>query len=113
MIPSTSRSRRGITLTEILISILIMGIGLVSLASLFPVGLERMRQGQRNTRSALLKPAAVAYIDAKLLLSKGRFDSTPWYGQFDPPGAIPAVGYDPWIQDLSPQLPYLPALPPI
>ena len=38
-----SRGRAGITLTEILISILIMGVGLVSLATLFPLGLLRLR----------------------------------------------------------------------
>ena len=37
---STPRSA-GITLTEILISILILGVGLVSLATLFPIGLLR------------------------------------------------------------------------
>jgi hypothetical protein len=93
------RSRRGITLTEILISIMIMAIGLVSLATLFPVGLERLRQGQRNSRSALLRPAAAADIDAKLLLSKPTFDAMPWYGYF-PHRAGDGIGYDPWLQDL-------------
>ena len=36
------RARAGITLTEILISIMILGIGLVSLATLFPIGLMRL-----------------------------------------------------------------------
>lgn len=94
------RCRRGITLTEILISILIMGIGLVSLASLFPVGMERLRQGQRNNRSALLRPAAAADIDAKRLLARSYFDSMPWYGYFPQPGNSANIGYDPWLQDL-------------
>ena len=38
-----ARSRRGITLTEILIAIMILGVGLVSLATLFPIGLLRLR----------------------------------------------------------------------
>ena len=56
MIPNAERAglRRGITLTEILISILIMGVGLVSLATLFPIGLLRLREAQRQTRSAYL-----------------------------------------------------------
>ena len=39
------RRRSGITLTEILISILIMGVGLISLATLFPIGLDRILRG--------------------------------------------------------------------
>ena len=38
------RRRAGITLTEILISIMILGIGMVSLATLFPIGLLRLRE---------------------------------------------------------------------
>ena len=38
MIARRVRARSGITLTEILISILIMGVGMVSLATLFPLG---------------------------------------------------------------------------
>ena len=40
----TAKARSGITLTEILISILIMGVGLISLATLFPIGLVRLRE---------------------------------------------------------------------
>ena len=50
--------RRGLTLTEILISILIMGIGLLSLATLFPLGLLRLREANRATRSTLLAETA-------------------------------------------------------
>ena len=48
--PAT-RTRAGITLVEILISILILGVGLVSLATLFPLGLLRLHQASRLTRS--------------------------------------------------------------
>ena len=50
----------GITLTEILISILILGVGLVSLATLFPIGLLPLREAQRQTRSAYLFESATA-----------------------------------------------------
>jgi type II secretory pathway pseudopilin PulG len=63
-------SRRGITLTEILISIMILGIGLVSLATLFPIGILRLRDATRYTRSATLLQTAAA--DA---VSRGMFDS--------------------------------------
>ena len=54
---STSRSA-GITLTEILISILILGVGLVSLATLFPIGLLRLREAQRHALLLARKRAA-------------------------------------------------------
>ncbi len=69
---STSRSA-GITLTEILISILILGVGLVSLATLFPIGLLRLREAQRQTRSAYLVQSATADIAARGLLSSSSF----------------------------------------
>ena len=44
---SRMRPSRGITLTEILIAIMILGVGLVSLATLFPIGLLRLRDATR------------------------------------------------------------------
>ncbi len=63
----------GITLTEILISILILGVGLVSLATLFPIGLLRLREAQRQTRSAYLFLAATADVASRGLLSSNSF----------------------------------------
>ena len=68
---STPRSA-GITLTEILISIMIMGVGLVSLATLFPIGLLRLRDAQRQTRSAYLLESAAADVTARGLLKPTR-----------------------------------------
>ncbi len=50
MISRGIRPRSGITLTEILIAILIMGVGLISLATLFPLGLIRLREAARYQR---------------------------------------------------------------
>ena len=69
---STPRSA-GITLTEILISILILGVGLVSLATLFPIGLLRLREAQRQTRSAYLFESATADTAARGLLNSNSF----------------------------------------
>ena len=63
----------GITLTEILISILILGVGLVSLATLFPIGLLRLREAQRQTRSAYLFQSATADVESRGLLSSNSF----------------------------------------
>ena len=63
----------GITLTEILISILILGVGIVSLATLFPIGLLRLREAQRQTRSAYLFQSATADVESHGLLSGNSF----------------------------------------
>ncbi|MHB1559880.1 MAG: type IV pilus modification PilV family protein [Isosphaeraceae bacterium] len=65
--------RRGITLTEILIAIMILGIGLVSLATLFPIGILRLRDATRYTRSATLLQTAAADSVSRGMLDYGTF----------------------------------------
>ncbi len=89
MTPRLATARRGITLTEILISILIMGVGLISVATLFPIGLVRLREAARQSRSGLLAETAISDVGVKNLLSKGSF-SQSYYG-----------GFDPWLTDAS------------
>jgi type II secretory pathway pseudopilin PulG len=83
MIAQGSRGRSGITLTEILIAILIMGVGLISLATLFPLGLLRLREATRNSRSGLTFESAADDMDARAVLYKPSFRQT-WYGTRDP-----------------------------
>ncbi len=63
-------ARAGITLTEILISIMIMGIGLLSLATLFPLGLLRIRDANRASRSARLIQSALDELQTRNLLNE-------------------------------------------
>ena len=98
----TTRARSGITLTEILISIMILGVGMVSLATLFPIGLLRLRDAQRNNRSTLLYYSAGNDIQARDLFNAASFPSS-WYGA-SIPGVSPATpsafgAYDPWVSD--------------
>jgi len=102
-------ARRGITLTEILIAIMILGIGLVSLAALFPIGLSRLRDASRYSRSAYLTQSGSTDMSARGLLFKRSFflaDSLNagyfpfWY--VTPIGAtagLPIPQYDPFTQD--------------
>lgn len=103
---NASGNRAGITLTEILISILIMGIGMVSLATLFPLGLLKLRDAARMSRSAYLAQSAAADLAARGLLSKSTYRQTDvvnlantlplWYASTRFPGPN---AYDPFTQD--------------
>jgi hypothetical protein len=76
-------------LVEILIAILILGVGLASLATLFPIGLLRLRDAARSTRSAYLMESAAADLAARGLLTNSSFNYadqfnlnynfSPWY----------------------------------
>src|SRR3954465_10454437 len=96
-----TRTRSGITLVEILISILIMGVGMISIATLFPLGLLRMRNAQRLTRGAYLVESATADLGARNLLSEFSFyhnlGASPWYYTAVPAGA---GTYDPFYNPL-------------
>ncbi len=103
LLPATCHSRRGITLTEILIAIMILGIGLVSLATLFPIGILRLRDATRYTRSATLLQTAAADAIARGMLDYGTFiyadglnglAGTPYWFR-----SSAGVLYNPMIQD--------------
>lgn len=109
MTPRLPRARSGITLTEILIAILIMGVGMISLAVLFPIGLLRLQAAARLSRGTFLAKSAGNDLATRNLLSPQSFTSpltTPWYN-LDQTRAgwanstiyyTPAV-YNPWVQD--------------
>ena len=112
--PASSQSaRRGITLTEILISILIMGIGMLSLATLFPLGLLRLRAANRATRSAYIGLSASSDVSSRNLLSLRSFQSVPWYRDANNLYVSPmvkdtfggGVGITPLVRNFGPGLP--------
>lgn len=59
------RSRSGVTLTEVLISIGILAIGLLGAASMFPVGGYFMQKGEIADRGAAIAQAAFADLVAR------------------------------------------------
>jgi hypothetical protein len=89
-----ARHRAGITLTEILIALLILSVGLVSVATLFPIGLLRLRDATRYSRSTYLAQSANGDISARNLLSSQSFVNSLFYGNNMLSGL-----YDPLIQD--------------
>ena len=70
---ASARLRRGITLTEILIAIMILGVGLVSLATLFPIGLLRMRDAARYSRTKILVDSVGSDGSARGLFNPSSF----------------------------------------
>lgn len=64
--PQTSLrlNRRGTTLTEVLMSLMIMSIGVVSLATLFPISAARVLEATNLTNATVLKHNAEGIIDS-------------------------------------------------
>lgn len=56
---TTRPGRRGVTLLEVLVAIFIAGVGLLSLLTLFPIGMTNMARAVNDDRSGHLKPLAV------------------------------------------------------
>jgi hypothetical protein len=59
--------RRGLSLTEVLVAIFVMAIGMISLLALFPVGLLRMNQAIRDNRLAQLAANATEIAEWRSL----------------------------------------------
>jgi len=79
---SGSVSRTGVTLMEVLMSVMIMSIGVVSLASLFPISIMRGVQATQLTNATVLRYNAEALIDA-----------FPQRFVFDPDGTLNPNGH--------------------
>ena len=82
--PTMRGLRAGITLTEILISIMIMGVGMLALATLFPLGLDQLRKAARSSRSAMLIETATSEISSRDLLYPASFRVNNYGYPFDP-----------------------------
>lgn len=93
---SSPKARSGITLVEILISIMILGVGVISLATLFPIGLIRLRNAQRMTRGGFLVESAAADLGARNLLAPSLIQYSPaiW-----PCYTTGSGFYSPYVQD--------------
>ncbi|QDV20932.1 hypothetical protein Pan153_56120 [Gimesia panareensis] len=61
---STKSQRRGATLMEVLMSVMIMGLGVIPLATLFPISVQRSVQATQLTNATILRYNAEAMLDA-------------------------------------------------
>jgi hypothetical protein len=59
--PRIAANRRAVTLTEVLIAIFLMGIGLMAILSLFPLGASQMAQAIQDQRTAEAAADAAAF----------------------------------------------------
>lgn len=66
------RSRPGFSLTEILIAMGILGIGLVMVAALFPVALDQVRRGADWSKYANIVQSALSTIQDRFQVARGK-----------------------------------------
>lgn len=66
MMPQHHR-RQGSTLTEVLVSVMVLGIGLISVATLFPLAVVRAVRANQVTQGTILRYAAESQLDAIML----------------------------------------------
>ena len=77
----------GVTLSEVLVSMLIMSVGVVSLATLFPISVIRTAQATQLTHSVFLLNNAEAAVESNLgLLSNAQIYGFSGLGVIDPLG---------------------------
>jgi len=69
----TGKARAGFSLTEILMAVGILGIGMTMVASVFPVAVDQSRRSTDLTMAALSARSVAAILRAR------RRDATPWF----------------------------------
>src|SRR5262249_53728310 len=71
-----SRSRAGVTLTEVLVAIFVCGLGLMALMTLFPLGAMNMAQAIKDDRCGHAAANATAVLRSvwRVSLESGQMD---------------------------------------
>ena len=82
MPPPGRTARAGITLTEILFAIMVMGVGLLSVLSLFPIGLLNVARAVRLSRAGAYADGVLDDLQNRRLLAKERYRFGPAPGTF-------------------------------
>ena len=95
--PGTRGRRPAFTLTEVLMAVGILGVGLTMVASIFPVAVDQSRRSRETTEAALCARSASAMI--RVL----RNDFVNWRRGFAERGS----GDDPYPLEANPKTPYV------
>src|SRR3954464_555650 len=99
-----STPRRGVTLIEVLTAIFIMGVGLLAILTLFPLGALSMARAVRDDRAATIGANAAAFVsaldpdlrnDPAVVLALNTQPSNPPFAPSDPNGPGNPVFVDP------------------
>jgi len=98
-------ARTGTTLSEVLVSMLIMSIGVVSLAALFPISVLRTAQATQLTHSVFLRNNAEAAVESKVGLLSNAQLAAPTTMDVGNPDWITYGVIDPLHDFLSPAKP--------
>ena len=85
--------RGGATLTEVLMALLVMGLGVAGVAALFPIAVLRSVEATKLTHATLLRQNAEAYI--RFLTSRAEDASPPGTTDADHPPILRALITDP------------------
>ena len=98
-------ARTGTTLSEVLVSMLIMSIGVVSLAALFPISVLRTAQATQLTHSVFLRNNAEAAVESNMGLLSNAQLAVPTTMDVGNPNWITYGVIDPLHDFLSPAQP--------
>lgn len=90
-----NQSARAFSLTEILIAIFILGIGVLGIAAIFPAGIAQQRQSMDDLMGPIVANHAMSVIHAKVPLSN--FGETTTFGLNSSPNA-PTYGDWGWTR---------------
>ncbi|QDU60294.1 hypothetical protein Pan216_11330 [Planctomycetes bacterium Pan216] len=100
MIASTPTTRLGVTVNEVLISLGVMAIGVTSVIAFFPIGIQRVRQAQQDTRATIMAQNAKNIIELKQLVNDPRLWS--WYSSRSATNPAPDEVFDPEATSTTP-----------
>ena len=72
-------NRRGASLAEVLVAVVVLSIGLTSVVALFPVGISRIRNATLDTRTTIIAANAINLFDIKRMANDPGIVDWPIY----------------------------------
>ncbi len=93
--------RRGFSLAEVLLALAILGVGLISIAALFPAGIAQQRRSQDALFGPIVAASALDIIRSKTSENDfGRYEDFFWTNPlFTKPGDFPWSRPGHWFED--------------